>query len=409
MTVYKNSTELMQLSGIPIYMNDLVDACLLSKLNLFLQGDTGSGKTQLAADTMSYFPDKSVFILGRNDMDVRDIFQQVNLNALRTGKSSAEIKELTDKVGYHLIVVDELTNCVPAVRAQLFNLFDGYIEINGERYDIGAGYSLGIATGNLGQKFTESSNDLGRALKDRMHVIVDTDYFKPTPSDTLEILAENTNPRVEFSNGNDRSEEIVESSKELRSRRVPLNKFLIANYFVHGLDYCEGPGGEAKSKTRMKDAWPNQITNHGRGSDEALIFPSSMRAAKSITILSQALDDIAKRKGAETVDPFESMTQAYKFVSANSGGLNEASVQANYYGDRYSAIDELIITTRAQFDREAEKIASGLEMVNSGKLDERVLSLFDKRWGFMRDILQGLLNKSKTHTGDLQENENRNT
>src|SRR3989344_9083205 len=127
--VYQNSTELMQLHGKPIYMADMVDACLLGKLNLFLQGDTGSGKTQLAADAMSYFPDKSVFILGRNDMDVREIFQQINLDVLRTGKSSAEVRELTDRVDCHLIVVDELPNCVPAVRAQLFNLFDGYIEI----------------------------------------------------------------------------------------------------------------------------------------------------------------------------------------------------------------------------------------------------------------------------------------
>src|SRR3989344_2167090 len=147
---------------------------------------------------MSYFPNKSLFVLGRNDMDVRELFQQINLEKLKTAKSSAELKELTDKINYNLIVVDELPNCVPVVRAQLFNLFDGYIEVNGQKYDIGKGYSVGIATGNIGQRFTESSNELGRALKDRMHVIIDTDYFRPTPSDTLEILSGNTNPRVEF-------------------------------------------------------------------------------------------------------------------------------------------------------------------------------------------------------------------
>src|SRR3989344_2618899 len=127
--VYKNLTELAQLSGVPIHMNDIVNACLLGRLNLFLQGDTGSGKTQLAADAMSYFPNKSLFILGRNDMDVRELFQQINLDKLRKASSSADLKELTDKINYNLIVVDELPNCVPAVRAQLFNLFDGYIEL----------------------------------------------------------------------------------------------------------------------------------------------------------------------------------------------------------------------------------------------------------------------------------------
>src|SRR3989344_4665228 len=120
---------------------------------------------------MSYFPNKSLFILGRNDMDVRELFQQINLDKLRKASSSADLKELTDKINYNLIVVDELPNCVPAVRAQLFNLFDGYIELNGKKCDIGKGYSIGIATGNIGQKFTESSNELGRALKDRMDVI----------------------------------------------------------------------------------------------------------------------------------------------------------------------------------------------------------------------------------------------
>ena len=116
------------------------------------------------------------------------MFQQINLEKLRTGTSSQELKELTSKVNSNLIVVDELPNCVPAVRGQLFNLFDGFIEINGVAYPIGDGYSVGVATGNIGQQFTESSNELGRALKDRMHVVVDTDYY-PKPTDTLEILA----------------------------------------------------------------------------------------------------------------------------------------------------------------------------------------------------------------------------
>ena len=82
-----------------------------------------------------------------------------------------------------MIVVDELPNCVPAVRAQLFNLFDGYVEVDGVLYPIGSGYSVGIATGNIGQQFTESSNELGRALKDRMHLILKLDHpdFGTTP------------------------------------------------------------------------------------------------------------------------------------------------------------------------------------------------------------------------------------
>ena len=45
--IYKNSTEVCQLNGVGIYMNDVIDACLRGRLNLFLQGDTGSGTANL--------------------------------------------------------------------------------------------------------------------------------------------------------------------------------------------------------------------------------------------------------------------------------------------------------------------------------------------------------------------------
>ena len=392
---YKNSTELMQLHGVPIYMNDLVDACLYGGLNLFLQGDTGSGKTQLARDAIGYFGNKSMFILGRNDMDTRELFQQVNLEKLRTGQSSTEIKELTDKINYNLIVVDELPNCVPAVRAQLFNLFDGFVEINGRAYPIGKGYSVGIATGNLGQKFTESSNELGRALKDRMHVIVDTDYFMPTAGDTLEILAGNTNPRVEFSEQAENGlEKVFDSYKQITGKNVPLEKLIFANYLLHGLDHCS-----KGSKRKMKDAWPTQLENHEQGSDVGLVLPVSPRAAKSIIRFSSSLDKIAEEKGAsrETIKAgaLESMMQAYKFVSSYSGVLNEAQVEANYENNKYKAIDAVIISTREQFKNQEGNIAAGIEMVKSGKTNSKVLNNFRGRWDFMRDTLERLINVNK--------------
>jgi len=392
---YKNSTELMQLHGVPIYMQDMVDACLIGRLNLFLQGDTGSGKTQLARDAMGYFGDKSMFVLGRNDMDTRELFQQINLEKLRTGQISSELRELTEKVDHHLIVVDELSNCVPAVRAQLFNLFDGFIEINGRAYPIGKGYSVGIATGNIGQKFTESSNELGRALKDRMHVIVDSDYFSPSAGDTLEILAGNTNPRVEFSdNSQNDSDKIIRSYQQISTTQPPLEKLLIANYLFHGLDYCS-----KGSKRKMKDAWPTQLENNEQGSDVGLVLPVSMRAAKSIISLSQALDKITEEKGVsrENIENncFDSMMKAYKFVSAYSGVLNEAAIDANYEGDRYKAMDAISATTKQQFETQSDNINGGLEMVASGQTDSRVLNKFTGRWKFMRETLGNLADMKK--------------
>ena len=392
--VYLNSTELMNLAGQPFYMNDFVDACLYGRLNLFLQGDTGSGKTQLAKDAMNYFSNKSMFILGRNDMDTRELFQQINLEKLRTGISSQELKELTNKINTKLFVVDELPNCVPAVRAQLFNLFDGFIELNGQFYPIGESYSVGIATGNIGQKFTESSNDLGRALKDRMHVTIDTDYFKPTVWDTFNILSNNTNPRVDFTkpseNGN-LENKILTTHNEIASTEISFEKLVLANYLIHGLDYVNIEGKET-TKTKMKDAWPNAITNHAKGSDESLILPVSPRAAKSILRLSQAFDYIAKEKGVsekEIQDAyFNSIMQAFKFVGAYSGILNDLAVRENYANDKYSALDAVIQTTKTQYESHIENISAGLQMINTGKKSKKVLDKFNGRWGFMRNFIE---------------------
>ncbi|MFH1802514.1 MAG: hypothetical protein ABH864_03610 [archaeon] len=471
--VYKNSTKVAQLNGKTIYMDDVVKGCLDGRLNLFLQGNTGDGKTQLARDAMSYFPGESMFILGRNDMDTRELFRQINLGKLfqrpkynleplvnpDTGEieyfypdfnggevasyrkltptqaevvrkgleklagSTEQIRELTSRINTKLFVTDELPNCVPAVRGQLFNLYDGFIEIDGKAYPIGnfltathpdgrvefleAGadmgqvqalresradiksdaYSVGIATGNVGQQFTESSNDIGRALRDRMHVWMDVDYFFPVSSDTLEILAGDTNPRVRLeSDGQADGESIMRKYQEVSAREVPLEKLLVANYLIHGLDYCS-----KGSKRRMKSAWPTKLENHEQGSDVGLVLPVSIRGAKSIIRLSQVLDGITKEKGAKGSDHFESMMQAYRLVAPYSGVLNGADVQNKYDGNNYKAVDAVISTTRQQFKDQAENIAAGFEMVEKGKRDKKVLNLFNGRWEFMRSTLDGML------------------
>ncbi len=379
----------------------MVDASLRGRLNVFLQGDTGSGKTQVVRDVMRYFGDKSLFILGRNDMDTRELFQQVNptfLKAIREGRETGDgmkFKELTDRVNYNFIGVDELPNCVPAVRAQLFNLFDGFIEIDGKAYPLGSGYSVGMATGNIGQQFTESANELGRALKDRMHVIIDTDYFRPKPSDTFEILAADRNPRVRFDGSlEDRTVEMIKAHQELQAREVPFEKYIAAGYLVHGLDYLEN----GRSKIKLKAGWPNKLEAHEAGSDAALILPVSPRAAKSIITLSQALDAVAHEKGATEIDPLNSMMTAFKFVGAYSGILNESKVIQDYDGDRYKAIDAVVDTTRTQFKSQKGNIVAGLEMAEKGKKNKKILNQFTGRWEFMRDVIEHLADQEHETT-----------
>jgi MoxR-like ATPase len=371
------------------------------RLNTFLQGDTGSGKTQIMRDVVKYFGNKSLFILGRNDMDTRELFQQVNpnfLRAIREGRETEDgmkFKELTDRVNYNFIGVDELPNCMPAVRAQLFNLFDGFIEIDGKAYPLGSGYSVGIATGNIGQQFTESANELGRALKDRMHVVIDTDYFRPQPSDTFEILSADRNPRVRFDETlEDKTDGIIEAHVALQQREVPFEKYVVAGYLVHGLDYLDGD----RSKIGMKSGWPNKLEAHEVGSDAALVLPVSPRAAKSIITLSQALDAVAEEKGATDLYPIDSMMAAFKFVGAYSGILNESMVMQTYEGNNYRAIDAVVDTTRTQFEDQKDNIAAGIEMLREKKKSEKIMREFSGRWGFMKNVLEHLADQEHETT-----------
>ncbi|MEK6879199.1 MAG: hypothetical protein AABY22_06295, partial [Nanoarchaeota archaeon] len=118
---------------------------------------------------------------------------------------------------------------------------------------------------------------------------------------------------------------------------------------------------------------------------------------KSIIRLSHSLEDIARAKGAEKVSPAESMLNAWKFVSAYSGILNEHAVRqnANYNGDRYKVMDALIQGTRNQFEQQQQPIEAGMNMVAGGELKESVMNRFSGRWGFMRETLQSLLEKNK--------------
>lgn len=477
--IYRNSTPITHLGGQPLYLPDIVDACLYGRLNLNLVGDTGSGKTQLAKDAMGYFGDKSIFVLGRNDMDTRELFQQINLGKLNTkpqyqlepivnpengevewyypqpneagiftpkrltkeqtdrvrksletiAGNTASLRELTSKINTRLCVVDELPNCVPAVRAQLFNMFDGFIEVGGKAYPFGNhfsavypngdvklieghmevsdlqkmraegieiksdSYSIGIATGNMGQRFTESSNDIGRALRDRMHVTIDVDHFHPQPYDTLAILDADTNPRVSFSaETQDESQRIIEQHGKIKTQAIPAEKLITALYFVHGLDHCNTKKGEG-SKRKMKEAWPTELPDREQTSVDGLVLPLSMRAAKSVLRLSQSLDYVASAKGAQNISPFDSMLQAYRLVAPYSGVLYEPNVHSQHSGDHYAAINSVIANTQEEFTRNADNLSSGADMVQKGKLDNRAMDKFKGRWQFMRNLLEGLVQR----------------
>src|SRR3989344_389842 len=200
---YINTNPVIQVGGKPIYVEDLVKAGIIGKLNTFLVSETGEGKTQIENDVLGLFGNKGLFVLGRDDMDVRALFATMGTD-IKKVKNLAELRQFTEKLKYNVYVVDELTRCLPAVQNQLFNLFDGYVEIDGKKYQIGNGFSLGLASGNLGNGRYLGAHQTDRALNDRMHLILDLDNCSVTPEDSFEITTKKRDPRVSEFSGKDK-------------------------------------------------------------------------------------------------------------------------------------------------------------------------------------------------------------
>jgi len=91
--------------------------------------------------------------------------------------------------------------------------------------------------------------------------------------------------------------------------------------------------------------------------------------------------------------------QAYKFVGAYSGILNDAMVDSDLYkGDKYAALDAVASATREQFNQKRAYIAAALALAGKGKLDAKIADEFNGRWEFMKDTLGGLVKYGKQNS-----------
>lgn len=379
---YKNETEILP----GIAMDNIVDACLRGRLNLFVVGETGEGKTQLENDILGLFGNKGFFEQGRNDLTIKEMFTRLNLEKLKTAKTSEEVKEFTRHMGCPVYVIDEMTRCIPAVQNQFFNLFDGFITIDGVKYKLGSsGYSIGIASGNVGNGKYVGTSETDRALRDRMHLILDVDYFPKTANDTLEVLAAKSDPRVSDASCEDRTQDILKMHETLKQKRPTLLQYIAALYLVHGLDYYSDNTGNEQSKRKNKNVWPGCVQGHDKGSDAALIFPFSTRAAISTLTLAQAFSTIRTEKGMPYKSSIEPVFDAAYLIGAQSGVLHPAAVDAHYNSNPYTAMNAVVEGIKAEFAGKADVLKEAIKSAKSGKLihaDE-----FNGRFGYVKDVL----------------------
>lgn len=384
---YRNSAEVV--SGLTV--EDIVKACLIGRLNMFFVGETGEGKTQLENDILGLFGNHGFFEQGRNDLTVKEMFTRLNLDKLRSGHSSDEVKELTEHVGHPIYVVDELTRCIPAVQNQFFNLFDGFITVDGTKRKLGmGGYSVGIASGNVGNGRYVGTSETDRALRDRMHLILDVDYFPLTARDTAGILARKKDPRVGDADGLDYTAAILEAHRDLSARSPSLLQYIGALYFKHGLDYLEAA---PHSKRQSKQAWPGNVSGHETGSDAAVIFPFSTRAAISTLTLAGALETVKAAKGDAYADDLDAVLDAAYLVGAQSGVLHPSAVDSKYNGNPYAAMSAVIEGIRGEFAAKVPSLESAVASAAEGQL--AYVDEFSGRWGFVTDVLAEAAEQAK--------------
>ena len=141
---YKNTTNLFTLGGEDFYLWDVVKAALGARLNIGLGGSRGMGKSQLFADVQALFGNNANYVLGRNDLDIKSLFRELNFKglseAMKNGGtvSQKELSQDTADIYRPLVVVEEINRCSEIVQNQLFNIFEGFIEIDGKKYKLTA-------------------------------------------------------------------------------------------------------------------------------------------------------------------------------------------------------------------------------------------------------------------------------
>ncbi len=392
---YKNSTEILP----GVTMENLVDACLRARLNLFVIGETGEGKTQLENDILGLFGNKGFFEQGRNDLTIKEMFTRLNLDKLRTGKTSEEVKELTEHIRHLCYIVDELTRCIPAVQNQFFNLFDGFITVDGTKHRLGSsGYSIGIASGNVGNGRYVGTSETDRALLDRMHLILDVDAFPKTPMDTLDVLVSKKDPRVSEVNADDQTDTILQLHEAFKQSKPTLMQYIAALYLVHGLDVYTDEKGAVQSKRKNKNTWPGCVEGHDKGSDAALIFPFSTRSAISTLTLAQALQTIRNEKEDTSYSgrSFEAVLDAAYLIGAQSGVLHPSAIDAQYGSKPYDAMKAVVDGIRAEFDKKNDALKHAISAASKGEIKHA--DEFTGRWKYVQDILEQTSRQTKEKT-----------
>jgi MoxR-like ATPase len=373
--------------GMPVYLNtrpvfnglnvtDLAIAAVLGGLNSLYVGDTGTGKSQLAQDFYNnYFGGNQstkghgVKIRGRPELDIYDeVYTQINKTLLR--------RELTENVQALMHWIDEINRCHPITQNQFFGLGDGHLEHGGMKAQLGKdGYSVCIATANLGNGEFQGTFDTDKALYNRFGIVLDFDYemFRPTNEDKMLVTAMRAaNPRVKDAPVRDITDTLVETNKEISeiSSKLGDEARAVIYYLTFGLDNCQAQKG-IKEKI-----WPVncQDCDLNKGGDTlcSLIRAPETRTIQATIRYGAALYYLSKLKfPKKEPDYVDIMFKAFELTGAYQKLLNPGILRQKYYGQNPKMMKDAVDALKKDFRSNEEFLFAALALCREGEEVDR--------------------------------------
>ncbi|MFH0798059.1 MAG: hypothetical protein V1906_01465 [Candidatus Woesearchaeota archaeon] len=365
----------------PVYLNtrpffanlnvtDAAIAAAMAGLNLMLVGDTGCGKSQLASDMSLYYfggnkadNGHSVWVKGRPDLDVNvEVFTKLNMEK--------GCWDLTDSIDSLLYVVDEINRCPPIAQNQFFGMGDGKMDHNGRAIKLGRdGYSMIIATANLGNGEFGGTFESDKALYNRMHVAIDFDHplYRPTTEDMMILdMLRAADPKIKDAPRRDISDKLVAAKKSIDhivNDELETEDLAALNFLKFGLDHC------TKYNANKGKEWPTecQECGHNKNSDAicSMIRAPARRTIESTIRYAAALYLLANLKDPNVKVNFtDAVFKAFEVTGAYQQILNEQALKFNHGGQNPKMMAEVVEALRTTYKANEDFIIYSIQSIN---------------------------------------------
>jgi hypothetical protein len=362
--VYVNSREVF--AGLTV--SDLARAAVLAPLNLFLVGDTGTGKSKLAEDFYRHWfggnkaeGGEGVFMRAHPDIDVyHEIFTRLNLS-----KAQREMTTSLDALVYD---VDEINRAPPVAQNQFFGLGDGKMDFEGREIVLGRkGYMLLLATANIGNGEFQGTFETDKAMLNRLHVALDLEYepFQPTIEDKIAIRKRKASPNGPRADLRNISGKIIAASEEIGARTTALNLETRAalDYLEFGLQNCQ--------RHLVKDrVWPmacQDCTFNGNGEAVcSMVKAPAIRTLEVVRKYAAALKYLAELKNPDVrAEPHEFVFKAFELTGAYQHLLNPADLR-KHYGHNPKAMAEATAKLKEDYEAQRDYILTTMSEAEKG-------------------------------------------